>query len=198
MSDDSDDDDAKTPPRGRRITDSERHRHAQRYALGVPVVRGMEVPPTQYEENDWTGPIALADRPSRIPERELERRLRSDPSMLSAYVAKLAHQLEKLRRRDDSSGKIFAEQLDQLRDLLARPPNGAVSELQDDVKDLQRFVGAQRRALKWFAGIAGGLVITVATLIYTLGGKAERQQQLERTVEKLENRLFPTQKGPIP
>jgi hypothetical protein len=116
-------DDEKTPPRG--PSDSERQAFATRW------------PVREMEPHD-TSPIDLLDRPvAHDDERDLVLRLQGNPRKLAEYVGKLSTRVMKIRRDDSSENR---RAVDELRELLNKPPNGAMARLQSDVSGLSRAI----------------------------------------------------------
>ena len=146
MSDDFDD--TKTPPRGKQpgrpLTDSEREVFRIKYESGVPSVG-------EYDHED-TSPIDLFRRePKRS--KDLVTELRRHPEKLIPFLGEFAEWVHaKMRERSSSEQKAVEE----LRELLSEPPNGATKRLQEQVTGLEqamselaeRLDDAERRAEK--------------------------------------------------
>lgn len=143
------DDDDKTPPRldrqpGRPLTDSEREVFRAKYESGVPSVG-------DYDHED-TSPIDLF---RREPKKSLNlvTELRRHPEKLIPFLGEFAEWVHaKMRERSSSEQKAVEE----LRELLSKPPNGATKRLQEQVTGLEqamselaeRLDDAERRAEK--------------------------------------------------
>ena len=125
------DDDELTPPRqsAPRWTDSERRRAAP--VRGVPVVGG----PPQLPEHDQLIE-ELFERPPSDRELRIINRFRQtslDPMVLVTMLARAVHRFERQREESDEQR---GRDISQLRDLLTKPPNGAVKALQEQVGKL--------------------------------------------------------------
>lgn len=148
------DDDDKTPPRAkslRPLTDSEREVFRVHYESGVPSVG-------DYDHED-TSPIDLFRRePKRS--KDLVTELRRHPEKLIPFLGEFAEWVhEKMRERSSSEQKAVEE----LRELLSKPPNGTVKRLEEQVRGLSEAIGEL----------------------------AERMEQLERLAEKTDARVTP-------
>lgn len=129
-----DDDDSTTPPRGtklRAITDSERQRFAMSgWKSGVPVVRDPDEPP----EED-TSPIDLFDRGWSDVGRQIAARLRKKPTEIPEFIGEFAMWVRERLSGNTSENRAAVE---ELRQLLSKPPNGATAELKRRVDELER------------------------------------------------------------
>lgn len=169
-----DDDDSKTPPRGKRprsewdsvqramvgrehrgaSTDSESRRR-----MAADLVERELGGPGEYVEPEITKPWTMLDRRNLKPaEQEIVRRSQRDSDSPATYadVVKLAaqqHDLIKDLLVDRSSRK---EQADAILELIKHPPNEAVTELQEDVHRIWRAfaemgkqIGSPHSENKW-------------------------------------------------
>lgn len=160
------DEDSKTPPRldrqpGRPLTDSEREVFRVKYESGVPSVG-------DYDHED-TSPIDLF---RREPKRSLNlvTELRRNPEKLIPFLGEFAEWVHaKMRERSSSEQKA----VDELRELLSKPPNGATKRLQEQVNGLERTVGE---------------------LIDELRARDDRIKDIERRVTPIED-TFKSAKG---
>jgi hypothetical protein len=173
-----------------------RRAEAQAYALSAVV--------EQDDEPD-TGPIATLESVELdADDFQLANRLRRetpDPYALFLKALKLIrrqrHDIKSLESKERSNN---TERANQILELLNRPPHEDVLALQQQVADLKRFTDSQRKVLGWIGGGLISAVIAVGVFLYSRGvsegGAAVRMQQLERTVEQLQHRLYPDLKGP--
>lgn len=202
----SDFDDDPTPPKGkhRPLTDSEREVFRIHYESGVPSVG-------EFEEQDDTSPIDLF---RREPKRSqgLVTELRRHPEKLIPFLGEFAEWVtEKMRERSSSETKAVEE----LRELLSKPPNGTVKRLEEQLTGLlvavdrlsDRMDEQERRiapvedtiksvkGLGWKAALA--VVTTIAGSAVALitswqanaekaGAAAERSANDRRRIERLE------------
>ena len=115
------------------LTDSQRDWFAKRLASGVPSVKTRDTP----------SPHALLSRTTTHDELEIVRhfKLAGDQVALAEFVAKLMSETRSLRRdlnaKIDSDSSQNEHDMEALRALLSRPPNGRVAALQDRVDKLE-------------------------------------------------------------
>lgn len=154
------DDDKKTPRgKGLRVpTDSEREVFRAQWASGVPVVSD------DFEHED-TSPIDIFERAPRSASQDLVRKLRQNPERLIPFLGEFAEWVV-TRMRERSSSEQSAMQ--ELRELLSKPPNGATKRLEEQVKGLEQ---------------------TVRELIAELRAKDDRIEDLERRVAPVEETI---------
>lgn len=177
-----------------KISEREREQHAARWASGIPAVAGtsgtweprelMESPPTDAELELMHQLRAVADRPHRLAE----------------FVARLTLKMSAQRRDEISANEAM---LQELRDLLNRPPNGRVGELTKLVQQLahqisehgRQAVGFEsrldelemipkainRRAWNTVFAIIGTILVSAAAIYGAIISKGEeRGRQLEQ------------------
>lgn len=152
-------DDKKTPRgKGLRLpTDSERQAFAAQWASGVPAV-------SDFEHED-TSPIDIFERAPRSASQDLVRKLRQNPERLIPFLGEFAEWVVS-RMRERSSSEQSAMQ--ELRELLSKPPNGATKRLEEQVK---------------------GLELAVSELIDELRVRDDRIEDLERRVKPVEETI---------
>jgi len=132
------------------LTDSQRDWFAQRLASGVPSVKTHPTPP----------PHALLARTTTHDELELLRhfRLAGDSTALAEFAVKLYAELRKIRH--DLNAKIESDSsqnerdMEALRALLSKPPNGRMAALQDRVASLEKVDTTADARLKQLEGDA--------------------------------------------
>lgn len=151
------DEDSKTPPRldrqpGRPLTDSEREVFRVKYESGVPSVG-------DYDHED-TSPIDLF---RREPKRSLNlvTELRRNPEKLIPFLGEFAEWVH-AKMRERSSSEQMA--VDELRELLSKPPNGATKRLQEQVNGLMTAVSELAERMDEMERITPRLEATEATI----------------------------------
>lgn len=164
-----DEDDKETWRKTRGPSDSDRRMHAAQWdSSHKGVVRG------EFEDEDSnTSPIDLFDRTPKDAEERIIRHLRNDPKRLIEYVGKIASKTEQLskefRRRVVHESSENQRQLDELRDLLNRPPNGAMTKLQDRAEKAEARIAALEGTIK---SAKGTMWKAAATVAVTIAGSA--------------------------
>jgi len=173
------------------LTDSQRDWFAKRLASGVPSVQTRETPT----------PYALLSRTTTHDELEIVRhfKLAGDQVALAEFVAKLMSELRQVRR--DLNAKIESDSsqnerdMEALRALLAKPPNGRVAALQDRVdkledssRDADKDAEHRLRKLEGDAAFARRSVQAVIVfLILSIGAAGiwlgSKSQQLESVLD---------------
>jgi hypothetical protein len=119
------------PPSG--LTDSQRDWFAKRLASQVPVVKPSPTP----------SPYGLLSRTTTHDELEILRhfRLGGDQVALAEFVVKLFGELRNVRRdlneKIESDSSANERDMEALRSLLSKPPNGRVQALQDRIEKLE-------------------------------------------------------------
>lgn len=132
------------------LTDSQRDWFAQRLASQVPVVHTHPTPP----------PHALLARTTTHDELELLRhfRLAGDSTALAEFAVKLYAELRKIRHdlnaKIESDSSANERDMEALRALLSKPPNGRHAELQKRVESLERVDTTADARLKHLEGDA--------------------------------------------
>lgn len=194
MNDDEDDKETWRKLRPPTTEDLRAHK-AQWDSSHMAVVRG------EFEEDEQTSPIDLFERDPKDAEEAVIRHLRRDPKRLIEYVGKIAGKAQQLqtefRRRIVHETSENERQLGELRDLLSKPPNGAVARLQERVEKIEATVNGVRAFSKWAIGglitaILGGATGIIATLQAKAkeeGALAERIITIQRDIIELKARL---------
>lgn len=131
----SDFDDESTPPRPNRgslrpLTDSERDAFRAQWASGVPSVADQD-------DREDTSPIDLFERAPRAASQDLVAKLRRHPERLIPFLGEFAEWVAKRMKERSSSEQ---DALEELRKLLAKPPNGRTAALEEHIKGLERTV----------------------------------------------------------
>lgn len=183
-----DDDETWRKRQQRALTDSERQAFAAQWSSGVPSVGDAD--------RDDTSPIDLFERAPRGATTDIVAKLKRNPEKLIPFLGEFAQWVvEKMRERSSSEQSALAE----LRELLNKPPNGAVKRLEAHVAGLENAVRelvdrieevervASRVAVVedtissvkghgWKAALAvvTALLGSAAAIIATLQAKAER------------------------
>ena len=130
-------DDFDEKPTPKPLGRAERQAFDAHYKSGAPSVNG------DYDHED-TSPIDLFDRSPRDAEEAIIRHLRRDPKRLIEYVGKIAARAQQLstefRRRVAHESSENQRQLEELRELLNKPPNGALTRVKEQVDGLSEAV----------------------------------------------------------
>ena len=186
-----------TPPKGkfRPPTADERRTHAAQWdSSHKGVVRG------EFDDEE-TSPIDLFDRDPKDAEERIIRHLRRDPKRLIEYVGKIAakaqHLSTEFRRRVVHETSENQRQLEELRDLLNKPPNGALRHVEERVEEIEGTIKGVRAFSKWaigglitaVLGGATGIVATMQAKAKEEGARDERIITIQRDIIELKARL---------
>lgn len=153
------------------MTEGERRRFIERYASGMPSVMTREASsPMEL----WSGDDA-----------EVLRRIRhdsNDPMRIAEYVAQIAVTLRRAKDDDISANQRAVE---ELKEILNRPPNGTTAKLAASVTELTKGTEATAKevaslksevaSLKSDHAIAKWLGRTAVAVALALGGIAVKQ-----------------------
>ncbi len=121
------------------LSDSQRDWFAQRLASGIPVVKTRDTPT----------PGSLIARTTTPDELEILRHFRlASRTELEEFVAKMFVELREVRAdlnaKIESDSSDNATALQDLRELLNRPPNGRTKALEKRVDDIERSLATER------------------------------------------------------
>lgn len=166
-----------------RLTEREREQHAARWASGVPVVAGAA--------STWE-PHQLIDQPPTEAELELMHQLRAmgdRPHRLAEFVAKLTLRLSQQRRDEISANEAM---LQELRDLLNKPPNGRVGELAKQHALLAQQLGTIAGQLAEHTRTGLALEGRVGDLARKAEEREERMAELEAIPKAVNRKAWAT------
>jgi len=190
-------------------------------------VRGVPVVPTELPEPDPEDITSPFDLPLQLSRRDAEAVSRTgmEPDApigrieLSAlFRAAFKNAYKKIRKEMDDSAEAQRRELAQILDRAPRDVAEQIGERLDRIEarlaplesraaGLERDFDPLRRIARWAAGGALAAVIAIVTLVYQRGQAeqltTDRLGQLERAVERLEDRLnhdrdHTSQQGPRP
>lgn len=150
----------------RAVTGAERRMQRRSQPAGVPVVYA---PPSNSDtfddEDEITAPESILAREVTDVDLEILHRMgiSANATVTFADFVKFLNRNNKREEKSKSGNQELGRQMEELRQLLAKPPNGAVTELQDQVAALQAEADKFRGTVKWLRGVA------VAALVAALG-----------------------------